>query len=159
MDTNLNTHAPKKPFYFRRPKKQKARLKRNTLRRASNPRYHSNYGKNVPSLCGFCQTLCFYAAIRKESTCKMLSVLRLRSDKSLERTAIASHQPATLCKHHIPTVFVIVFFVIFKFYVTHYTIPKSYCQDFLQKKTEKHPCRKIFLIYKVFIIKNIRCKY
>ena len=38
-----------------------------------------------------------------------LSVLRLRSDKSLECSTITSHHPATLSKPHNPTVFVIVF--------------------------------------------------
>ena len=44
-----------------------------------------------------------------------LSVLRLGSDRSQESTAIASHQPATLCTACIPTVFVTVVVVIFKF--------------------------------------------
>ncbi len=33
----------------------------------------------------------------------------------LEGHAIASHRPATLCRHHDPTVFLTVVFVIFKF--------------------------------------------
>ncbi len=39
-----------------------------------------------------------------------LSVLRLRGDKSLESSAIASHHPATLSRPHNPTVLVAVVF-------------------------------------------------
>ena len=46
---------------------------------------------------GLQQALCLYAAIRKESTKgKPRSVLRLGSDKPLEYSAVALHQPTTL---------------------------------------------------------------
>ena len=109
-------------------KKQKTRLKDNFETSYNNPRYHSNYGNTKsPSLTELQQALCLYAALRKESTHILFSVLRLRGDKSLESLTIASHQPATLSRLHNPTVLVTVIFVIFKFYM-HFTLIFLICQ-------------------------------
>jgi len=78
------------------------------LRRVLNPRYHSNYGKNFRHLPGSIKPFAFTQQYGRSLLSFRLSVLRLRSDGSLESSAIASHHPATLSRFCNPTVFVIV---------------------------------------------------
>ena len=71
--------------------------------------------KNIPSLSGLKQALCFYAALRKESTC-----IRFRSSDSegishWKDSLLSRTKTTTLCELHFPTVFITVVFVIFKF--------------------------------------------
>ena len=99
--------------------------------------------ENFPSLSELKQALCLYAALRKESTKHCLSVLRLRSDKSLEKFTVVSHQPTTLCAasnsdrlHHSR-------FLRYSNSLRILTLQNAFVNTFFKKTKKQHPfgCR------------------
>ena len=98
-----------------------------------NPRYHSNCETIVSPLSRLYQAFCFYAALRKESTCKMRSILRLGRDRPfgtphhwLAATANSLKDPHSDRLRHRRC------FVIFKSWV-YYTPAFLICQDLDEK--------------------------
>ena len=102
------------------------------LRRANNPRYHSNYGKNSVTFRAQSSSLPL-----RSNTEGVYSAFAFRSSDSevighREAFAIVSHRPTTLWKLCAPTLFITVVFVIFKF-ESNYSTEKMICQYLFEK--------------------------